>query len=258
MAFVTRAICAGFAVALTTVALAQVGQEPRASGSADQARKTLDTYCIGCHNSRMRAGGVAFDALSLDAVHEHPEIWEAALRKLRGRLMPPPGNRQPDQREIDAFTAWMEATLDSTPRSSGARVAGHVPIQRLTRTEFATAVNDLLGIELDAEKLLPSEIEVQGFENIAAALSVSPAFLDQYVAATRLAAHLAVGESVPKLASVHYAMPEDGDQPAHIDGLPLGTRAGMKFRHNFPADGEYRFTIPDIGIDLYTRAIETR
>ena len=32
----------------------------------------------------------------------------------------------------------------------------------------------------------------------------------------------------------------------------------MKFRHNFPADGEYRFTIPDLGVDLYTRALETR
>ena len=71
-------------------------------------------------------------------------------------------------------------------------------MQRLTRTEFGTAVNDLLAIELDAEQLLPAEIEVHGFDNIAAALSVSPAFLDQYVAAARLAARLAVGESQPR------------------------------------------------------------
>ena len=134
-----------------------------------------------------------------------------------------------------------------------------MPIQRLTRTEFATAVNDLLGIELDAETLLPAEIEVHGFDNIAAALSVSPAFLDQYVAAARLAAKLAVGEST-KVASAHYHQPSApaSDQPAHVDGLPLGTRGGMKFRHNFPADGEYRFTIPDLGVDLYTRVVETR
>ena len=85
-----------------------------------------------------------------------------------------------------------------------------MPIQRLTRTEFGTAVNDLLGIELDAEALLPAEIEVHGFDNIAAALSVSPAFLDQYVAAARFAARLAVGESTPKLASAHYAQPVRG------------------------------------------------
>jgi cytochrome c5 len=182
-----RPICivAGIA-AVTTAALAQVGQTgPAASGGragegsrtaspapAVEARKTLDAYCTSCHNSRVRAGGVAFDALPLDAVHEHADVWETAVRKLRGRLMPPPGSRQPDQRELDAFVTWMEAALDRS--AAGNRVAGHVPIQRLTRTEFGAAVNDLLGIELDADALLPAEIEVHGFDNIAAALSISP------------------------------------------------------------------------------------
>ena len=262
---VKRVVCIGVVVAaLTAAVLAQVRPEsqsaPSAPGSSEQARKTLDTYCIGCHNEKAKAGGVAFDALPLDAIHVHADVWEKALRKLRGRQMPPPGSRQPDQKEIDAFITWMEAELDGPPTGghSGRRVAGHVPIQRLTRTEFGTAVNDLLGIELDAEALLPAEIEVHGFDTIAAALSVSPAFLDQYVAAARFAARLAVGESTPKLASAHYAQPVEGDQPLHIDGLPLGTRGGMKFRHNFPADGEYRFTIPDVGVDLYSRAVETR
>ena len=274
-----RTICLGVAAAaLATAALGQVrppgapaarvvrgGVEesqsaPRASGSSEQARTTLDAYCIACHNSKAKAGGVAFDTLPLDTVHEHADVWEKALRKLRGRQMPPPGSRQPDQKAIDAFITWMEAELDGPPTDGHyvRRVAGHVPIQRLTRTEFGTTVNDLLGIELDAEALLPAEIEVHGFDNIAAALSVSPAFLDQYVAAARFAARLAVGETTPKLASAHYAQPVEGDQPLHIDGLPLGTRGGMKFRHNFPADGEYRFTIPDVGVDLYSRAVETR
>jgi len=257
MSPVKRLLWIGVAVAaVTTAALAEVrlqSQTAAPAGSAEQARKLVDSYCIGCHSARLHSGGIALEALALDATHA--DVWEKALRKLRGRQMPPPGSRQPDQGEIDAFTSWMEATLDNHP---GGRVAGYVPIQRMTRTEFGTAAGDLLGIELDAEALLPAEIEVQGFENIAAALSTSPAFLDQYVAAARLAARLAVGESAPKVASAHYAQPVEGDQPAHLDGLPLGTRGGMTFRHNFPADGEYRFTIPDIGVDLYTRALETR
>ena len=261
-----RVVCIGVAVAAATIAaLGQVrlqGQSgTRAPAGSEQARTTLDTYCVGCHNSKAKAGGVALDTLNLDSVHEHADVWEKALRKLRGRQMPPPGSRQPDQKEIDAFVAWMETTLDSGPPKGGpyvAKRAGHVPIQRLTRTEFGIAVNDLLDIELDAEALLPAEIEVHGFDNIAAALSVSPAFLDQYVAAARFAARLAVGESTPKLASAHYAQPVEGDQPVHIDGLPLGTRGGMKFRHHFPADGEYRFTIADVGVDLYSRVVENR
>jgi len=265
-----RAFCLGVAVAaLSTAAAGQVRPEGpataglkartasvAASSGADQARKTLDTYCVGCHNARAKAGGLALDTLPVDAVHEHPEVWEAAVRKLRGRLMPPPGNKQPEQREIDTFVTWMEAQLDAA--SSRGAVAGHVPVQRMTRTEYATAVNDLLGLELEATDVLPAEIEVNGFENVATALTVSPAFLDQYVAAARKAARLAVGESVPKVSSAHHVKPKGDDQAAHVDGLPLGTRGGMKFRHTFPADGEYRFTFPDLGVDLYTRVVETR
>jgi len=170
--------------------------------------------------------------------------------------MPPPGNKQPEQREIDTFVTWMEAQLDAA--ASRGAVSGHVPVQRMTRTEYATAVNDLLGLELEATDVLPAEIEVNGFENVATALTVSPAFLDQYVAAARKAARLAVGESVPKVSSAHHVKPKGDDQAAHVDGLPLGTRGGMKFRHTFPADGEYRFTFPDLGVDLYTRVVETR
>jgi hypothetical protein len=223
---------------------------------AEQARKTLDTYCVGCHNTRAKAGGLALDATPVDAVSEHPDVWEAAVRKLRGRLMPPPGTKQPEQSEIDTFVSWMEAQLDAAAARGPA--AGHVPVQRMTRTEYATAVNDLLGLELQATDILPAEIEVNGFENVATALTVSPAFLDQYVAAARKAARLAVGEPVPKVSSAHHVKTKGDDQAAHIDGLPLGTRGGMKFRHTFPADGEYRFTFPDLGVDLYTRVVETK
>ena len=98
------------ALAIAAVTTGAIGQVPADSGPA-RARVMLDTYCIGCHNSRARAGNLAFDTLGLDSVHEHADVWEKALRKLRGRLMPPPTSRQPDQREIDAFASWMEAEL---------------------------------------------------------------------------------------------------------------------------------------------------
>ena len=257
----------GLAVAALTAAVVVRGPLDEATtlraqapaASATQARQLIDTYCVGCHSSAVRAGGVAFDALraelTADTLHQYAGVWEKTVRKLRGRLMPPPGSRQPEQREIDAFVAWTEAALDRA--AARAPAAGHVGLQRLTRTEFAAAVGDLLAIELDPTQLLPAEIEVDGFENVAAALSVSPAFLDQYVAAARHAAKLAVGESVPKLTSVFHPQPLTADQPAHVDGLPLGTRGGMTFRHHFPADGEYRFTIPDLGVTSYARAVET-
>ena len=109
----TRTICVGIVVAtLSTAVLAQVSRDGGAvvpvPAVQAQSRKVLDTYCVTCHNSKVRTAGIAFDGMSLDDVHQNADVWEKALRKLRGRQMPPPGNRQPDQKEIDAFTSWME------------------------------------------------------------------------------------------------------------------------------------------------------
>jgi len=226
-----------------------VGQTPAAS-TQDPHRAMLNTYCVGCHNTRLKTGGLALDGLDLQAAADNAQIWEKALRKLRGHLMPPPGNPQPPQKDVDAFTAWMENTLDS--HAKGPK-AGNVPIQRLNRTEYAATVKALVGVDVKATDVLPQDIQVDGFDNIAAALSVSPAFLSQNITAARQVAKLAIGSPNPRVSNVKYAIAanQSPDEP-----LPLGTRGGVKFKHNFPADGEYRFTMNDLGVGLYTGPVE--
>src|SRR5262245_57126552 len=168
---------------------AQTAQAPAVNG-LDQHKAMLSTYCFTCHNTRAKVGGLALDNLDLQAPEENAQIWEKALRKLHGRLMPPPGNRQPPQKDIDSFAAWMENTLDS--RAKGPK-AGYVPIQRLNRTEYAASVKALVGVDVSAKDVLPQDIQFGGFDNIAAVLSVSPAFLDQYISAARQYAKVAVG-----------------------------------------------------------------
>ena len=137
----------------------------------------LNTYCIGCHNSRAKIGGLALDGLDLQAAADNAEIWEKALRKLRGHLMPPPGSPQPPQKDVDSFVSWMENTLDTQGRGgAGAKArsikqtpkAGRVPLQRLNRTEYVASVKALLGVELKATDVLPQDGQVDGFDNIAA------------------------------------------------------------------------------------------
>jgi mono/diheme cytochrome c family protein len=226
-----------------------VGQTPAAT-APDPHRAMLNTYCVGCHNTRVRSGGIAFDSLDLQAAADDAQIWEKALRKLRGRLMPPPGAPQPSQKDIDSFTAWMESTLDSHPKGP---TAAYVPIQRLNRTEYAASVKALVGVEVNAQDILPQDIQVGGFDNIATALSVSPAFLDQYITAARQVAKLAVGNPNPRVSNVKYAIAANQNPD---DPLPLGTRGGIRFRHNFPADGEYRINIDDLSVGLYTGSME--
>jgi len=214
----------------------------------------VDRYCIDCHNAVDRAGDIMFDRLRAGSVAQEPEIFETAVRKLRGRLMPPPGSLQPDQEQVDALISWLEGSID---QGVGTTVAGHVPVQRLNRTEYANAVRDLLAVEIDPEEYLPAEVEVEGFSNIATALTVSPAFLDQYVRVAREVSRLAVGEREPEVTSAYFPPPELGDQEGYVDGMPLGTRGGTRFEYLFPADGEYRINITDLDVGLYPRGLET-
>ncbi len=192
----------------------------------------LDSYCNECHNATDWAGGLAFDTLTSADVPHEIDIWESTVRKLRGSLMPPPGNKQPTQAQKDELVKWLETSLDKrkkTPR------AGHVSAQRLTRTEYANAVRSLLGVEVKAEDMLPPEVELEGFDNIAASLTISPSFLDQYISAARFISARAVGSEVPKMGKTTY-----GNQGGV---MPLGSRGGVRFKHFFPADGEYHFSV---------------
>src|SRR4029079_1720939 len=76
-----------------------------AAPASDPHRAMLSTYCFSCHNDRAKVGCLSLENLHLQTPAENAQIWEKALRKLRGRLMPPPGNPQPPQKEIDSFAS---------------------------------------------------------------------------------------------------------------------------------------------------------
>ena len=238
-------------LATTPAAIAQTPtRSATGAGEPDQYHALLSTYCFTCHNTRAKIGGLALEGLDLQAAADDARTWEKALRKLRGHLMPPPGNPQPPQKDVDSFVAWMENTLDSHPQGPK---AGYVPIQRLNRTEYAASVKALVGVEVNPKDVLPQDIQVDGFDNIADALSVSPAFLDQYITAARHVAKIAIGDPEGHVSNVKYSI---GANQLSDEPLPPGTRGGVRIKHNFPADGEYRINIDDLSLGLYTSTME--
>ena len=239
------------ACALSALAMAAVpgpateATAPAQSGAAADGHPAqwdlLSHNCTKCHNTTDWAGGVAFDSMSPQDVPHDADIWEKAITKLQGRLMPPPGNPQPTQASIDDFTSWLQTRLDAA--SAAHPQPGNVGLHRLNRTEYARAVQSMLGLSVDVTTLLPKDVSSDGFDDIAATLRVSPAFLDQYIGAARNVARQAVGRAGAKPTSREYRIPSNVDQSEHIDGLPLGTRGGAVVTHWFPADGEYEFNI---------------
>jgi mono/diheme cytochrome c family protein len=235
-----------------TVAAAQA---PAVQSSAPIApRALLDTYCVTCHNQRTKTAGLMFDTMDLAKLPEHGDVWEKTVRKLRGGMMPPPGVRRPDQASVDSMVSWLERSLDeaATAHPNPGRVALH----RLNRAEYAAAIEDLLGIRIDAAALLPKDDEAEGFDNVASVLTVSPSFLDQYISAARVVSARAVGNPAARPGSQTYRPSRGSDQSLRVDGLPLGTRGGLLVEHLFPADGDYKFNIPNMAIAGYVRGME--
>jgi mono/diheme cytochrome c family protein len=229
---------------------------PRAAAADTNApsRALIDSYCVGCHNQRAKTGGLALDTVDLANVGEHAEIWEEAVRKLRGGLMPPPGSRRPPQADVDTFVASLEAALDRAAAADPN--PGRVALHRLNRAEYAAAIDDLFGLRIDAAALLPKDDEADGFDNVASVLTVSPSFLEQYISAARVVTNLALGNPAQRPTSLTYRPARGTDQAAHVDGLPLGTRGGLIAEHLFPADGDYKLNISGLAGAGYVRGME--
>jgi hypothetical protein len=215
------------------------------ASSADEHWAMLDRYCVGCHNNSEFAGNVAFDTLRADDLHADARIWETAITKLRGHLMPPPGEPRPDDERLDVFVRWLESSLDEA--ALAAPNPGAPVLHRLNRAEYANAIRDLLDLPIDAAALLPGDDSSEGFDNIANALSVSPALMQGYVSAASKISRLAVGDATTNSGITTYRAPRGLVQGEHIEGQPLGTRGGMLVQHVFPLDAEYEFRVGRAG-----------
>ncbi len=214
----------------------------------------IEQYCFKCHNTDDWAGSLAFDTMSMDNVDGDAEVWEKAIRKLRGRLMPPPGKPQPDSESIHSLISFLQTSLDeaATQHPHVSRVGLH----RLNRREYANAVQDLLDLPIDAASLLPRDEAHDGFDNIATALQVSPSFMDQYLSAAHKVAAQALGNPSARPVATTYTVEGGGTQQFHRDGLPFGTRGGTVVQHYFPTSGEYQLTIADMAGALWVHDME--
>ena len=117
------------------------------TSATDAQLATVQQYCVGCHNDRAKTGGFSFQGLTPESIGEHAELFEKAVRKLRGRVMPPPGSKQPDAKAIDSLVAWIEDSLDKA--ATKAHIPDQVVLHRLNRKEYTNAIRDLLAVEFE-------------------------------------------------------------------------------------------------------------
>ena len=229
---------------ITLGALAFSRQVTIAQDAKDDAK--LDTgaliakYCTKCHNQDDYAGGLDLEGVSASNIATLKK-GEHIIKRLRASMMPPVGEKRPEYDIGQNLAAQLEQAIDKHAASKPI----HLPapgLHRLNRTEYTNAVRDLLGLNIDASKFLPSDDSSHGFDNMAGSLTTSPALMEAYLSAAGKISRLAIGtETAPTLAV--FDAPNDTSQNEHIEGLPFGTRGGLLIEHEFPADGEYVFTV---------------
>ena len=214
------------------------------------AREFVTTYCVRCHNQRLKTANLALDTVDADNVFNSADTWEKVVVKLRSRAMPPPAARRPDNATYDRVASWLETELDRAAEVhvNPGRTAG---LHRLNRTEYANAVRDLLGVEIDPKAMLPPDEQAFGFDTNADALSMQPALLDRYLNAAAKIARLVVGDpTIPAGFERYTALKDNSNETTWLwqnerlgEEFPLGSRGGIVARHYFPVDGEYVFKI---------------
>jgi len=200
----------------------------------------IKEYCSSCHNEKIKSGGMTLTDLDLAHVDQNPALAEKVIRKVKTGLMPPStATKRPDMETRKFFVTTLEAEMDKLAvlrPNPGSR-----PFQRLTRTEYARSIHDLLGIDEDVESLLPPDSLSDGLDNIADSQAFSPALLEGYIRAAAKISRDALGDPKADPTSAVYKLPRTASQVRHVDGAPFGTRGGISLVYNFPADGDYTF-----------------
>src|SRR3984885_6067896 len=234
---------------LETARAQQVATVPSVlATSAASERALIDQYCVTCHNQRVKTAGLMLHQLDLAQMHEHADVWEKVVRKLRAGMMPPSGMPRPNAPVMESMITFLEKELDRDA------VVNLVPpgMHRMNRTEYTNAIRDVLNLQVDATKFLPPDDSTHGFDNIAGALTLSPALMEAYLSAAGKISRLAVGDVSAPTQAV-FEVPADTAQNYHIEGLPFGTRGGILIKYQFPADGEYTFKVK--GVTGYFQAV---
>jgi hypothetical protein len=197
----------------------------------------LDRYCLGCHNEKVKSGGLNLKTAGAASSGAAPELWEKVVTKLRHRHMPPPGLPRPDEPTYDSVVSSLVASLDANAaaKPNPGRTAS---FRRLNRTEYRNAIRDLFSVDVDVSSMLPNDETGHGFDNVTVG-GLSPTLLERYLSAAQKISRLTMGSPVRSPGGDTIVLPPDLTQEDTIEGLPFGTRGGTAVRYSFPRDAEY-------------------
>ena len=178
MALVPRAV----SILLFALLVRLAAQAPAPPASP---RAFLDTYCVTCHNQRLRTAGLVLEGLDAARPAANAELWERVNVKLRAGSMPPPGSPRPNEAVYRTVANALETEIDRAwaANPNPGRINA---VHRLNRAEYNNAIRDLFALDVNVKPLLPGDETADGsFDNFADVLSISTAHLERYMSVAR-------------------------------------------------------------------------
>ncbi|MCH2628316.1 MAG: DUF1587 domain-containing protein, partial [Acidimicrobiales bacterium] len=222
---------------------------------SDVATHLLEKHCIECHNADSQEGGVNFEQLLTAELWANQQVWAAAVDKVRSGEMPPEKSGFTDKHRADLLSSLDAALIEAG--ETRRRTVGRVPLRRLTPEEYEYTLRDLLHLEhLYVKQNLPDQptrgFFDQSFSNRAAAQTISPAGIHEYVKVAEHAINMAgvFGEKPTRNRFVlthggfsHFKIPV-GEHASYVGNTAnrwLGMKLAPGERSNGGYSGWYRF-----------------
>ena len=233
-------------------------ETPALNVTPDALTDLIQEYCVGCHNPARLSGNLSLVDFDVERAPELAETAEKMIQKLRAGMMPPKGRPRPSGDSLMVLVQDLEKRIDQA--AVGNPNPGSRTFQRLTRAEYATAIQDLLGLEIDVGTFLPLDTKSANFDNIADVQMPSATVMEGYLRAAGHISRVALGDPEAEAQSTRYRLPRTASQKERVEGAPFGTRGGVSVIHNFPADGKYVFHIqpyPAVEGEVFGRTFGT-
>ena len=164
---------------------------PDSADINDIARQFLKEHCLACHGADEAKGDLRLDRLDADVSQPTTfERWRGIVSRVQSGEMPPKGEPRPDAKQVADVVKRISARLDEA--AAKRRSEGRVVLRRLNRVEYENTVRDLFDVNVSVKDLLPEDAVSHGFDNVGAALNISPVLIERYLDAADAVLNAAV------------------------------------------------------------------
>jgi hypothetical protein len=214
----------------------------------------LSRYCVSCHDTATKRGGVILDAFPSESTAlGQLALWQKVADNLHSGAMPPEGKPRPTTAELDAFNTWLDAAVFRVTCGKPAD-PGRVTLRRLNRGEYNRTIRDLVGLDFRPADDFPADDTGYGFDTIGDVLSVPPLLTEKYLAAAEQIVDRAFQS--PEIRRRLLNLPAEDVVPATFRAIPVPVREPARKQLRLSAaDAPPAPTAADVELDKAYRVL---